>query len=198
MLALILSLFFGFDLPSLRGEPLFDGEVDPWLPCKPGLTITYALSTNGVERATVIETVRGRGAEPRLCVIDRRITYSSGEVETTAWAREHLPDRVANAGWADMPTAFRPPLIKAPIKKGAKWHFNRADHEIAGVGSPLTTRAGTFRDVVRIEVRALIEDPSAEKGSKGPLVSEQFYARDVGLVLSVRGEERMEAVLVRE
>lgn len=187
----MLAFFFGFEglvprVPSVApaaGLEGPEGPADAYLPCLPGLSIEYRLTVGGEPRAEVREVVRGRGDEPRLCVIERRTIYAGGAREDTAWAREHLPDRISNAGWAELPVAFRPPLLKAPLEKGRRWHFNRTDFEIAESGGAVTVAAGKFEPVVVVEERA----------SDGPHVARNTYARGVGLILRVRGAERMEA-----
>jgi hypothetical protein len=193
-LEIILSFFFGFDAPKPPPQPAAKGPTlegppglaDEWLPCEPGLAITYQVTVDGQPRSKVVEEVKGRGSEPRLCVVDRRVAFEDGTKESGAIAREHLDDRISNAGWADLPSAFRPPMIKAPIEVGKKWHFNRADYEIVEVGKRLTLAAGTF-ETLHVRERATDGNPH---------VADNWYARGVGLVLRERAAERMEAVAV--
>lgn len=154
---------------------LFDRDPADYLPCDPGRAIRYETSTS-----STTDEVLGfvHPTEPRLCVIARgRARY----------ARELLPDRVAFAGELDAILAFRPVLLKRPVYTGARWHYNRTDYRIVGVGKRVVVPAGTFDDTVWVE----------ESGGEGAHSALSVYARGVGLVYFERGGAATVAASVR-
>lgn len=153
-----------------------------YLPCTPGLTIEYA-PTGGRQRT---ETVRGAGALPSTCVIDRETRGEDGKVEHEAWLREILPDRISNAGWADQPVAFRTPMLKAPLEAGRRWHFNTTDFVIRAVGERVSVAAGVFDGCVRVD----------ERTADGKHAVSSVYAPGVGLILAESPGGRLEAARV--
>lgn len=167
----------GFLLAFLVGG----SAVDPYLPCRPGLVVTYrdTAGKEAVERVVGFQVKR----EPRVCVVRREV---GGQVET--WGREHLADRISNAGWIDTPLALRSPILKAPLAAGAHWRFNRAETRVVAVKRPLEVPAGRFEDTVWIETWAT--------DGESTLLSESVYAAGVGLVRHVAGASRLEAIRV--
>jgi hypothetical protein len=125
-------------------------------PCTPGLAVTYALERSGQDTgARRTETVKGPGRAPRTCLLERRDSGPGRAEQVDAWLLEHLPDRVANAGWAATPTAFRPPLLKAPLEVGRSWTFESQLWRVEAVGERVVVPAGTFDGCVVVEERSL-------------------------------------------
>jgi hypothetical protein len=156
-----------------------------YLPCTPGHSIEYRLSSG----STVIDTVRGpRQKRPAECVVDR-VSMKEGKVTSKdAWVFEVLADRVAEAGWLGATTAFRPPLLVAPLAPAQTWHFNRTDYVVALRGA-CTVKAGRFADCVTIDAR-----PADREGPR----TRSVYAKGVGLVRVEKGGEVREAIRVSE
>jgi hypothetical protein len=152
MISVLLSLMLG-------------GGLQRYLPCTPGLTITYA-DAAGRE---VEEEVLGFGVavEPRVCAVERRHGVARERL-----GREYLSDRVSDAGWLDTPLALRAPILKAPLTVGARWHWNREDHEVLALGRAVEVPAGRFVDTVWITSRS----------SDGRHATTEVYAAGVGLV----------------
>lgn len=163
-----------------------EGQVSRFLPCKPGLHLRYASTRGDQALSAVDERILGQGREPHTCEIERRTTRAGAPARVEVYAIEHLPDRVANAGWVDTPTAFRPPLLVAPLTVGRRWHFNRSDFSVLALGESIVTPAGTFTDTVRVEERA----------SDSSFHSERVYAAGIGLVLYTQGADRLEVLSV--
>lgn len=180
MIFFLLGWLFG----PFGGPP--EGQVSRFLPCRPGLSVRYRSTRGEQVGAAIEERILGQGREPHTCEIERRTARSSGPARVEVYAIEHLPDRVANAGWVDTPTAFRPPLLIAPLAVGQRWHFNRSDFRVLAQGESIVTPAGTFTDTVRVEERA----------SDSSFHSERVYAAGIGLVLYTQGAERLEALSV--
>jgi hypothetical protein len=155
-----------------------------FLPCTPGLAITYAfIGADGKDTgATMVETVRGQGDDARMCIIDQLTQWPDGKTQRDAWAREMLEDRVVNAGWVGSLTAFRPPILVGPLDRGKKWVFNRTRFEIAEVGTTFDVPAGTFDGCVRIVETSI---------PAGAHSAWSVYAPGVGLIATeVNGRQR--------
>jgi hypothetical protein len=167
MIGVLLSLMIG-------------GGLQRYLPCTPGLTVTYA-DAAGRE---VDEEVLGFGvaAEPRVCAIERRLGAGRERL-----GREYLADRVTNAGWLDTPLALRAPILKAPLSVGARWHWNREDHQVTALGRVVEVPAGRFADTVWITSRS----------SDGQHAATAVYAAGVGLVLYQSAGRQLSATRVR-
>lgn len=156
------------------------------LPCAPGRSVTYRLERDGEDTGVrITETVRGM--KKRLCIIDRVTRRPDGSKDTDALALEVLDDRVSNAGWADTPRVMRPPLVKAPVKAGQSWTFNRVAYRIDEVGSSVEVPAGSFSGCVRVSERAI-------DGAKHAAYS--IYAPHVGLIVRVTDDTRLVATSV--
>ncbi len=170
-----------FLLTFLVGGPT--SRLDAYLPCRAGLAIVY----RDARGAAVTERVLGFGVsrEPRVCALRRE---AGGAAET--WGREHLADRITNAGWIDTPLAMRSPILKAPLVLGASWRFNRQETRIAAIGRPVEVPAGRFTDTVWLESR-----PQDTIDGR-PGATESVYAAGVGLVRHRAGEALLEAVQV--
>ncbi|MFO0727001.1 MAG: hypothetical protein U1E65_24690 [Myxococcota bacterium] len=181
MIFFLLWLFGPFDAVP-------EGAVSRFAPCRRGLSIAYEERRGDALVFSMEEEVIGPGAEPRTCRLLRRSAKTGQKPRSEEWAIEHLPDRIANAGWVSTPTAFRPPMLMAPIAVGTHWHFNRSDFRVIGVGERVQLKAGVFDDTVRVEERA--SDGSAFR-------SERVYAAGIGLVLVTQDQTRLEAVSVR-
>lgn len=166
MIGVLLSLVLG-------------GGLERFLPCTPGLTIT---SADGAGRE-VVEEVLGFGVSPerRVCAVERR---TSGARERVG--REYLPDRISDAGWLDTPLALRAPILRAPLRVGARWHWNRVDHQVTAVGVAIDVPAGRFEDTVWITSR----------GSDGGPEALAVYAAGVGRVRFESGGRRLWATRV--
>jgi hypothetical protein len=162
--------------------------VEALWPCAEGLSVTYRLERAGADTGQrVTETVRGPGPTG-LCQLEQVTLHPDGRRTVEAFVYEHLPDRIAFAGYADAPTAFRPPLLKAPLEAGRGWTFHEVAYRVEAVALTVETPAGTFRDAVKISERAL-------KG--GTHRAEAVYAPGVGPVLRVQGAVRWVALEVR-
>ena len=152
MIGVLLSLMLG-------------GGLQRYLPCTPGLTVTYA---DAAGRA-VEEEVLGFGVavEPRVCAVERRLGAARERL-----GREYLSDRISDAGWLDTPLALRAPILKAPLTIGARWHWNREDHQVIAIGRVVEVPAGRFVDTVWITSRS----------SDGQREATAVYVAGVGLV----------------
>lgn len=157
-------------------------ELERYLPCTAGLSIEYAIeSKNTGKKYTSVETVLGPGKEARSCLIERRI---GGEREVLM--REHLDDRISNAGYADQPIALRPPLLKAPVLKDKGWYFTSTRFTIADIGETYVVPAGTFSGCVRVH----------EAAKDGSHEADSVYAPSVGLIAYESRDLRMRATRV--
>ncbi len=140
--------------------------------------MTYQVHKAGKDTGIqVTETVRGFGRQG-LCVVDRSTLRPGAKPVKDAFALEFLKDRIAYAGFAEAPTAFRPPLMKAPIEVGAHWTFNRVAYRIEEVGTTFDTPAGTFSNCTRITEADL-------KGQEPEGYT--VYAPGVGPIIKVTG-----------
>ncbi|MCC7383684.1 MAG: hypothetical protein IT384_17720 [Deltaproteobacteria bacterium] len=184
MLRVIVAFFFGFDWLSPASVVL--SPLDRFMPCTPGLAVRYRMLRDGVETGEVIERVEGRGTERATCVLARE-TKGAGGVQRQRFAREHLPDRISDAGPVELPLAFRPPILKAPIRAGQRWHFNGVDSRIATTTATFELAGVRLGDVVRIVSRPT-------EGGANDTTSE--YAPGVGLVRVRRGGFELRAVQV--
>lgn len=138
MWALLLSLVVG-------APPI----ADLW-PCTPGHGITYRVERGGQDtQIRITETVRGPKAGG-LCVLDRVVHRPNGSKTKEAFLLEVLPDRILYAGFLETPTAFRPPLVKAPLHRRSAWTFHRVRYVVQEVGTTFDTPAGTFANCVRV------------------------------------------------
>ncbi|MCA9553073.1 MAG: hypothetical protein KC933_23755 [Myxococcales bacterium] len=160
---------------------------DLW-PCTPDLAITYRVERDGKDSGVrITETVKGQGAMG-LCRVEQVTLHPGGKTETESFVYEHLPDRVAYAGYADAPTAFRPPLLKAPLEAGKQWTFHKVVYRVEAAGETIKTPAGTFPGCVRVSEAAL---------APGGRRAEATYAPGVGPVLRVTPGQRWVALEVR-
>jgi hypothetical protein len=169
-----------------EAPPSSGNDLDRFLPCTPGLTIEYRLvdaKTND-KLADVTERIRGAGQEPRTCVTDRTTHYLSGKIDKESLAREYLVEKIMNAGYADQPLAFRPPILKRPLEKGKKWTFDADDYEILETDAKVTVPAGTFDGCLRVEQRE----------RKGAYSAQSVYAPGIGLIRFDQGARKMEAM----
>lgn len=167
MIGVLLSLMLG-------------GGLQRYLPCTPGLTVTYA---DAAGRA-VEEEVLGFGVavEPRVCAVERRLGAARERL-----GREYLSDRISDAGWLDTPQALRAPILKAPLTVGARWHWNREDHQVIAIGRVVEVPAGRFVDTVWITSRS----------SDGQREATAVYAAGVGLVRYQSEGRQLSATRVR-
>ncbi|MCK6551201.1 hypothetical protein L6R52_35530 [Myxococcota bacterium] len=176
---------------SLVALVLFAAPPAPatFFPCTPGLVVERevepAASKDALAskpRRRVVDTIRGPGREKNSCVLDRVVRDPDGKERTEALGFEVLPDRVSNMGWIDQPLALRPPMLKAPVAKGAKWTFDRSIYEILDVDVVVTLPAGRLTGCVR--VREVSRD-----GVHDVVLT---YAPQIGLVerVSRNGTER--------
>ncbi len=155
-----------------------------FFPCEPGHTIEYRLS-NG---ATWTDVVRGPHPKRKSeCVVDRKIVEKGGDTRKEAWVFERTEGRVADAGWLDATTAFRPPLLVAPLEAGETWQFNRTRYTVEATDAKVTVKAGNFEGCVVIAERPAGMDR---------VVSRTTYAPRVGLVRVERGDQVREATRV--
>ena len=128
---------------------------DGYLPCTPGLRLSYRIETNGVDTGTrVVDEVRGTHS-PRLCIIDRTTTSSRGAVRSEAYALEHLPDRVLSAGWWPHLVAFRIPLLRSPLVRDARWRFGGVAYRVVSENATVHVPAGRFARVLVVEEHAV-------------------------------------------
>lgn len=161
-----------------------------FLPCTPGLSVTYAFyDAAGQDRGVrQIDRIRGPGQDPKTCVIDQETRFGDGRVEKDAWVREHLEDRILNAGWLSTMTAFRPPLLIGPLSAGKRWVFNRTSFTIAEIGTTFDVPAGTFDGCLR-----LVESSVPPGAHTAWLV----YAPGVGLIAAEHNGRLRRAIEVR-
>ncbi len=159
-----------------------------FFPCTPGLAIEYRLAdAEGKVTGSRVDTVRGPGKQPNTCVYDRLERQGDRE-DKDAWVLERLSDRVLNAGWLSMMTAFRPPLLMAPLEQGRRWHFDRVDYRVMEAGSRRTIGGQTFGPCVRVHERAT--DDSGHHG-------ESTYCAGLGLVEYIGPKRHQVAIRVR-
>lgn len=132
-----------------------------FFPCTPGLSVerevepaVSAAKVTSTPARRVIDTIRGPGREKNSCVLERVVRDPDGKERTESLGLERLPDRVSNMGWIDQPLALRPPMLKAPITKGARWTFDRTAYEIVDVDATLVLPAGTLSGCVRVRERS--------------------------------------------
>lgn len=161
-----------------------------FMPCTPGLSVTFAFyDAAGQDRGVrQVDRVRGLGKAPRTCVIDQETRYADGRVEKDAWVREHLEDRILNAGWLSSMTAFRPPLLVAPLTTGQRWVFNRTAFSIAEIGTTFDVPAGTFDGCLRV-----VESSMPPGAHSAWLV----YAPGVGLIAAEHNGRSRRAIEVK-
>lgn len=134
------------------------------------------------------DTVRGpRKKRATECIVDRATKTPKG-IAKDAWVFEVLEDRVAEAGWLGALTAFRAPLLKSPLELKRTWHFNRTTYEVVERG-PCRVRAGKYALCVTIETKPADGSAPAVRST---------YAKGVGLVRVVKGDEVREAIRVSE
>ena len=145
-------------------------------PCAPGLSVTYQVERGGVDTGErVTETVEGLDRSG-LCRVVQVTLHPDRRAEREAFAYEHLPDRVSYAGYADTPTAFRPPLLRAPLEPGRGWTFQGVAYRVDAVGLRVETPAGRVEGCVRVTEAAL---------GGGARRAEVVYAPGVGRVIRV-------------
>lgn len=182
MIAAVALSFAVVAAPSPESSPESSPELEKYLPCTAGLSIEYAIeSKNTGKKYTSVETVLGPGKEARSCLIERR-TGAEREV----LMREHLDDRISNAGYADQPVALRAPLLKAPVLKDKGWYFTSTRFTIADIGVRHEVPAGTFADCVRVH----------EAAKDGSHEADSVYAPTVGLIAYESRDLRMRAIRV--
>lgn len=168
---------------TLLSLAIVTAQPADFFPCEPGHTIEYRLS-NGT---TWKDVVRGPHDERKTeCVVDRTVV-EKGASREEAWVFERTEGRVADAGWLDATTAFRPPLLVAPIETGKSWQFNRTRYTIESVDAKVTTKAGTFEGCVVVAERPAGMDR---------VISRTTYAPGVGLIRVERGDQVREATRV--
>ncbi|MEQ8274463.1 MAG: hypothetical protein RMA76_45205 [Deltaproteobacteria bacterium] len=155
-----------------------------FFPCEKGHTIEYRLS-NG---ATWTDVVRGPHPKRAVeCVVDRAVVEKDDKKRSEAWVFERTKDRVSDAGWLDTMTAFRPPLLVAPLTAGKSWQFNRTRYTVEQADAKVTVKAGTFTGCVVVAERPVGLDR---------VISRSTYAPGFGLVRVERGDQVREAVRV--
>lgn len=158
--------------------------VADFFPCEAGHTVEYRLS----DGSKWTDVVRGPHEERSFeCIVDRRIVDADGAARTEAWVFERTKDRVSDAGWAGMVTAFRPPLLVAPLTAKKSWRFNRTTYVVEADDARVTVPAGTFDHCVIVSQRPT-------KG--GAIVARSTYAPRVGLIRVEREGQVREATRV--
>jgi hypothetical protein len=176
----------GLVLLALAGAPErpLPGAVSRFFPCEPGLRIVYAERRRGEDTGVRrTETVVGPGALPGTCLLERTREGPGLSPSRDPWLLEHLPDRVAIAGWAATPTLFRPPILKAPLEPGQAWAFDRQRWRVLEAGVRVRVPAGVFDGCV------VVEDVALEGGPHRARVT---YAPGVGPVnVEANGEQRV-------
>jgi hypothetical protein len=184
MLLAVLALVAGAG-PGALPAP---GAVSGLHPCEPGLRVTYAVERDERDTgARRVEMVLGPGEPAGTCLLERTREAPGRAPSRETWLLEHLPDRVAVAGWAEAPTLFRPPILKAPLEPGRAWTFERQRWRVVAVGARVTVPAGTFEGCV------VVEDEALEAGAHRGRVT---YAPGVGPVVVEVGRERRVAIAV--
>ena len=153
------------------------GTVHDFIPCRVGLEITYRWSDDRGDPTEAYRVDRVLEKTGRMCWRRRTTLEGQRVVAADVFALEHLPDRILNAGWRGSVTAFRPPVLRAPIQNGKKWRFNRMEYRLETLRDGHRTPAGHFASAVRVR---------AESIPKGVFRGQSVYARNIGLI-----EERL-------
>ena len=161
---------------AVTSPPLQD-----YLPCTPGLAITYRWTGNDGQTDTRIDTVEG--ARGRLCFVRRRQGH-----DRDTFVREMLQDRILDAGWRDAMTAFRAPLLRGPLVDGHQWRFNRVEYRLK-VLSNVATSVGRFRDAVQVHANSVVP---------GAYQSVRTYVPQIGLIEERRPHGIWKAVKVAQ
>ena len=177
------------DLSALLSLLVAAVPVQDYLPCEPGTTIVYRwepVSAPPAPARELTRTDRVEGSEGRYCSIRRTAAASDGR-EGDVYVLERLSDRVLDAGWAGALTAFRSPLLRAPLEHGRRWRFNRVDYRVQVVPS-IRTPAGVFRSVIQVTAQSI---------PAGEFHAVRTYARHVGLIEDRRSEGRWVAIRIR-
>jgi hypothetical protein len=159
-----------------------------FLPCTPGLLVRSTVHREGRLSAHVEVRVVGPGAEPRTCVSVRRTSPLDGPARVETIAYERLEDRVLFAGDPELALAFRPPILKSPLRPGAHWRFDLTEFRVEAVGETVRTPAGRFEGCVRVREHQRADPPRPDRVLT--------YAPGVGLIRAEIGAERIEASAV--
>lgn len=165
-------------LGLLAGAPPSVGAL--W-PCTPGLRLRYRVTKAGEDTGLrITDTVRGPLGR-RLCVVDRRTEAPGRAAVEDAFVLERHEDQILYAGPEGSLTAFRPPVIRAPLEPGAAWIFNEVRYIVQAVDTKVETPAGAFEGCVRIRERSRVV--GAHRG-------EVVYAPGIGPIVKVSGAAR--------
>lgn len=164
------------------------GPPGRFLPCTAGLLVRSTVHREGRLSAHVEVRVVGPGAEPRTCVSVRRTTPVEGAARVETVAHERLEDRVLFAGDPELALAFRPPILKAPLRVGARWRFDLTEYRVEAIGETVRTPAGRFEGCVRVREHQRSDPPRPDRVLT--------YAPEVGLIRAEIGTERIEASAV--
>lgn len=152
-------------------------------PCTPGASIEYGVEESAGEEwrakeGRVVWTVR-QSKPPNLCVIDRFKRAPEPPEALETWTYERLNDRIADAGALGYTTAFRRPLLKAPLVEKSRWRFNRADFEIVRADFEAQVPAGRFPGAVEVRMK-----PADSEGVDAKRFERTWiFAPDVGLIV---------------
>ena len=168
---------FSLTVPVLLIASASAMPVQEFLPCARGLRIEYHWQPiDGGKTAPDVVNTRVdhiEGQKGRLCFI-RRTTFDDGKkADSDVYVVEHLTDRVLDAGWRGALTAFRAPLLRAPLSDGQRWRFNRVNYRVERLSRGFKTPAGRFDSAVRIHASSI---------PKGEYHAIRTYVRGVGLV----------------
>ena len=143
------------------------------LPCEPGQRRTYRWQDADGRNTASLRTEQVERRQGRLCFVRRTSRRGDLVVEDDVYVLEYLRDRVLDAGWQGQTTAFRPPRLRAPLKDGQKWRFNRVEYRLDTLPHGHTTFAGHFPFAIRVR---------ADSVPRGRFWATYVYAPDVGLI----------------
>lgn len=135
----------------LAGSP---SVGDLW-PCVKGVGLEYALTRDGRRLGTTVADVALGPRPGGLCALERTTRAKGRPARTETLMVERLKDRLLWAGEAGQLTAFRPPLVKGPLRVGTKWSFAGVRYRITAVDAVVESPAGRFTGGVRVEGRSL-------------------------------------------
>lgn len=163
---MIVSLAISF---TLVGAP----SVQDFLPCTAGQAIVYRWYDAGGRNTRITRTDRIEGQRGRLCFV-RRQTREAGRVtDTDVYVLEMLADRILDAGWQGALTAFRAPLLRAPLNDKHRWLFNRVEYRVEHLKHGWKTPAGSFKTAIRVHANSV---------PRGMFSAARVYAHGVGVI----------------
>ena len=164
--------------------------LDYW-PCHSGWVYEYVWksvdgATTAFRRTDRIQRQRGR-----FCYVRRTAPATETPVtpaQDDVFVMERLPDRILDAGWADTMTAFRAPLLRAPLADGQRWLFNRVEYRVRADKGGVMTPIGQLWGVIRVH---------AESVPAGAFRAVRTYAPGIGLIEDRRLDGTWKLIAIR-